>query len=61
MNKINFETDRVDSVTQIDESKKLSDEVIKLRNLEDQIANAEEHTKNLKKKQNSFLILTFLK
>jgi len=46
MNKINFETDRVDSVTQIDESKKLSDEVIKLRNLEDQIANAEEHTKN---------------
>ena len=50
MNKINFETDRVDSVTQIDESKKLSDEVIKLRNLEDQIANAEEHTKNLKEK-----------
>ena len=50
MNKINFETDRVDSVTQIDESKKLSDEVIKLRNLEDQIANAEEHTKNLKGK-----------
>ena len=32
MNKINFETNRVDSVTQIDESKKLSDEVIKLRN-----------------------------
>ena len=57
MNKINFETDRVDSVTQIDESKKLSDEVIKLRNLEDQIANAEEHTKNLK----NFQILLIIK
>ena len=56
MNKINFETDRVDSVTQIDESKKLSDEVIKLRNLEDQVANAEEHTKNLK--ENTQIVLS---
>ena len=50
MNNINFEKDRVDSVTQIDQTKSLSDKVIDLRNLEDQILNAEEHTKNLKEK-----------
>ena len=49
MNKINFETDRVDSVTQIDESKKLSDEVIKLRNLEDQVKADEELLKDKKR------------
>ena len=38
MNKINFEEDRVDSVTQIDQTKTLSDKVIELRNLEDQVA-----------------------
>jgi len=50
MNNINFEKDRVDSVTQIDQTKSLSDKVIDLRNLEDQISNAEEHAKNLKEK-----------
>jgi len=50
MNEINFEKDRVDSVTQIDSTKKLSDEVIALRNLEDQVLSSEEHTKNLKEK-----------
>jgi len=50
MNNINFEKDRVDSVTQIDSTKTLSDEVIKLRNLEDQIAASEDHTKTLKEK-----------
>ena len=50
MNNINFEKDRVDSVTQIDQTKNLSDKVIDLRNLEDQILNAEEHAKNLKEK-----------
>ena len=50
MNSINFEKDRVDSVTQIDSTKTLSDEVIKLRNLEDQIAASEDHTKTLKEK-----------
>ena len=50
MNNINFEKDRVDSVTQIDSTKKLSDEVIALRNLEDQVLSSEEHTKNLKEK-----------
>jgi len=50
MNNINFEKDRVDSVTQIDSTKTLSDEVIKLRNLEDQVKASEEHTKTLKEK-----------
>ena len=50
MNNINFEKDRIDSVTQIDSTKTLSDEVIKLRNLEEQIAASEDHTKTLKEK-----------
>ena len=50
MSDINFEEDRIDSVTQIDTSKNLSDKVIELRNLEDQIGASEEHTKNLKEK-----------
>ena len=41
MNDINFEKDRVDSVTQIDSTKKLSDEVIALRNLENQVTESE--------------------
>ena len=53
MNNINFEKDRVDSVTQIDQTKSLSDKVIDLRNLEDQISNAEEHAKNLKEKDDT--------
>ena len=50
MNNINFEKDRVDSVTQINSTKTLSDEVIKLRNLEDQVKASEEHTRTLKEK-----------
>ena len=50
MNNINFEEDRIDSVTQIDQTKTLSDKVIELRNLEDQIAASENHTKYLKEK-----------
>ena len=50
MNNINFEKDRVDSVTQIDSTKTLSDEVIKLRNLEDQVKASEEHIRTLKEK-----------
>ena len=37
MNNINFEKDRVDSITQVDQTKNLSDGVFELRNLEDQI------------------------
>ena len=50
MNNIDFEKDRVDSITQIDQTKNLSDKVIELRNLEDQVAAAENHTKDLKEK-----------
>ena len=50
MSDINFEEDRIDSVTQIDSSKALSDKVIELRNLEDQVAASENHTKDLKEK-----------
>ena len=50
MSNINFEEDRVDSVTQIDQTKDLSSKVIELRNLEDQIAASENHTKDLKEK-----------
>ena len=48
MSDINFEEDRIDSVTQIDSSKTLSDKVIELRNLEDQIATSEDKIKLLK-------------
>ena len=50
MSNINFEEDRVDSVTQIDQTKDLSDKVIELRNLEDQVAASEDHTRGLKEK-----------
>ena len=50
MNNIDFEKDRVDSITQIDQTKSLSDKVIELRNLEDQVSAAENHTKDLKEK-----------
>ena len=50
MNNINFEEDRVDSVTQIDQTKNLSDKVIELRNLEDQVVASEDHTRGLKEK-----------
>ena len=50
MNNIDFEKDRVDSVTQVDQTKSLSDKVIELRNLEDQVAASENHTKDLKEK-----------
>ena len=50
MNNIDFEKDRIDSVTQVDQTKSLSDKVIELRNLEDQITASEEHTKTLKEK-----------
>lgn len=45
---INFEEDRVESITQIDAAKTLSDKVLKLKDLEDEIFNAEESVKKLK-------------
>ena len=47
---IDFENDRMQSVEQIDSAKRLSDKVIELKNLEDEIANAEESVKKLKEK-----------
>jgi len=47
---IDYEQDRVQSVTQTDAAKSLSDKVIELKNLEDEIENAEESLSKLKEK-----------
>ena len=47
---IDYEKDRVESVTQTDAAKSLSDKVIELKNLEDEIENAEESLSKLKEK-----------
>ena len=47
---IDYEQDRVQSVTQTDTAKTLSDKVIELKNLEDEIENAEESLSKLKEK-----------
>ena len=47
---IDFENDRMQSVKQIESAKRLSDKVIELKDLEDEIANAEESVKKLKEK-----------
>ena len=56
MNNIDFEKDRVDSITQVDQTKSLSDKVIELRNLEDQVAASENHTNDLK--ENAQIVLS---
>ena len=48
MSTIDFEQDQVQSVTQIDAAKTLSDKVLKLKDLEDEITNAEESINKLK-------------
>jgi hypothetical protein len=48
MNNINFEADQTESITQTNDAKALSDQVIKLRNLEDEIKIVEESLKQLK-------------
>ena len=47
---IDYEQDRVQSVTQTDTAKSLSDKVIELKNLEDEIENAGESLSKLKEK-----------
>jgi len=47
---IDFENDRMQSVEQINSAKKLSDKVIELKDLEDEILNAEASVKKLKEK-----------
>ena len=44
---INFEQDQTESITQVNDAKSLSDQVIKLKNLEDKIALAEANLKKL--------------
>jgi len=44
---INFEQDQTESITQANDAKSLSDQVVKLRNLEDKIALAEANLKKL--------------
>ena len=46
---INFEADQTESITQTNNAKALSDQVIKLRDLEDHIKVVEENLKQLKK------------
>ena len=48
MSQIDYEQDRVQSVTQADAAKSLSDKVIELKNLEDEISNAEKSVSKLK-------------
>ena len=48
MSQIDYEQDRVQSVTQANAAKSLSDKVIELKNLEDEISNAEKSVYKLK-------------
>mgnify|MGYP003657813654 FL=1 len=50
MSDINFEDDRKESLGAVNEAKELSDQVIKLRSLEDEIAEQEKKIKELKRK-----------
>ena len=57
MTKIDFENDRMQSVEQVDSAKRLSDKVLELKDLEDEIANAEESLKKLKEKARTVSII----
>ena len=50
MSDINYEEDQRKSLDSIDESSKLSAQVVKLTNLEDELANKEKELKELKRK-----------
>ena len=49
MNKIDFEKDQTESITQTNEVKALSDQVVKLRQMEDQVKEKDTELKKLKK------------
>ena len=51
MSNINFEADQTESITQTNDAKTLSEQVVKLRDLEDKIKIAEENLKQLKKQE----------
>ena len=50
MSDINYEQDQRKALDSVNESDKLSDQVVKLTNLEDELANKEKELKELKKK-----------
>ena len=54
MSDINFEEDRKESLGAVNEAKELSDQVIKLRSLEDEIVEEEKKIKELKRKSELF-------
>ena len=47
---INFEADQTESITQTNDAASLADQVVKLRQLEDEIKTTEDRLKNLKQK-----------
>ncbi len=49
---IDFEKDKQESLTSIDDGKALSSQVVKLKNLEDQIKDTEDYLKKLKSEMN---------
>ena len=50
MNNIDFEQDQRKDLDSVNESNKLSDQIVKLTNLEDELANKEMELKELKRK-----------
>ena len=50
MSSINYEEDQRKDLDSVNESAKLSDQVVKLTNLEDELANKEKELKELKRK-----------
>ena len=51
MSNINFEADQAESITQTNDASSLAEQVVKLKNVEDQIKIAEENLKQLKKQE----------
>ena len=56
MNQINFEQDKSESIEQTNDVKSLSDQVLKLRSLEDQVKDAEDNLKKLKQEEEARLL-----
>ena len=46
---INFEQDKQDSLTKVNDAKSLSEQVVKLQSMEEDLVKQEEHIKKLKK------------
>ena len=46
---INFEQDKQDSLTKVNDAKSLSEQVVKLQSMEEDLVKQEEHVKKLKK------------